>query len=671
MQRPESGPQRVLPPVFSGDGLSLDACSILRRNPEMRSDQIENGIKLLVGLVGFAAKPGFLGAFTTALSSRDLAKKIIADAPADIKRLADQLTDSAQEVFDGFKHDLPPDADLLYAQMVEFGLPTPQQVVTERMNAGDVTDAMLERLTLTEHVKGHMPGLFRDITKPTLEKLLADRSFADSLTPAYMAEVLQDLERQAKLIQDLEAKFGSLAKALDHLSSAKRDQLELLAERFRLEDVRQSSNDALMAVLSEKAEELRKARLIFASLDPKDAALARLKAEADAAAERLDFAAVEWALAQVDQARTKDAEAAKLARAENALLNEETALAARLLVAAAESFGGKDPLAPARKRLEYLPVLLNHGVRFGLPALKEARGVAENAAEAFAADLKTRQSTDQERYFRALHAQALTFLGIAQFEIGQKEDHETGRTAMNQAIDHYRSAIHTFDAIGLDGEAAIARNNLGTALRTLGTRTDGDAGTVLLHEAEQVLITACGHNDMPENMAVRKSNLGVTQTDLAMRFSGKIALDRFKEAHATLSAAMDLERASGRDSSTSSTNLPFAVVRIEQGRRTSGMTGRDWLTEALGLLENAEAALPRKKTPQLWALVAFTRATALYHRAMHDTSDNPCSDLLAARTHLTDALSEFTEARAPFNRKRAMLREDQITAALFDAGCVD
>ncbi|WP_375552213.1 hypothetical protein [Rhodophyticola porphyridii] len=637
----------------------------------MRSDQIENGIKLLVGLAGWAAKPGFLGAITTSLSTRDLAKKIMADAPSDIKRLAAQLTNSAQEVFDGFKHDLPPDADLLYAQMVEFGLPTPQQVVADRMNAGVVTDAMVERLTFDEHVKGHMPGLFRAITEPTLEKLLADRSFADSLTPAYMAEVLQDLERQAKLIQGLEEKFGSLANALDDLSSARRDQLELLAERFRLENVRQSSDDALMALLSDKAEEFRKARLVIASLDPKDAALARLKGEADSAAERLDFTAVEWALAQVDLARTKDTEAAKIARAENALLNNETAIAARLLVAAAESFGGKDPLAPAKKRLEYLPILLNNGVRFGLPALQEARGVAEDAAEAFAVDLKARQSSDEKLYIRALYAQALTFLGIAQFEIGQKEDHKTGRTAMSQAIDHYRSAIKTFDAVGLDGEAAIARNNLGTALRTLGTRTEGDAVISLLQEAEEVLTTACNHVDKPENMAARTSNLGVTQTDLAMRFSGQTALDGFKKAHATLLAAIELERASGRDSSTSPTNLPLAVVRIEQGRSTPGMTGRDWLTEAFGLLEFAEAALPRKKTPQLWALVAFTRATVAYHRAMHDTTDNPCADLFAARTHVKDALSEFTEARAPFNWKRAMLREDEITAALSDAGCVD
>ncbi len=648
----------------------------MRRNPSMKSDQIANGITLLVGLAGFVAKPSLIGAVRTMVSTKDLAKKIMANAPPDIKRLAEELTDSAQAVFDGFKHDLPPDADRLYAQMVEFGLPSPQQVVSESMDAGSITKGMLDRLWLTEHVKGSMPGLFRQITQPTLAELLGNRSFADSLTPPFMARVLKDLDHQSALIEDLDARFGSLANALDHLSLAKREQLELLAERFRVENVREHNDDELMAILSERAEELRTARLRISRIDPNDDALAKLKAEADSAAERLDFASVDralrqvdWALRQVDRAQANDGEATKLARAENALLLGEIELAARLLAASAETFGGEDRLTPARKRLEYLPIMLMHGMRYGLPALRAARELAEDANKTFTDELTARPESNNVRDVSILQANALTFVGMAEFEIGQRESFEAGETAMLRAIGNYRKVVVIHRTLGLGNEAVVAGSNLGIALRTLGSRTEGADGTALLNEAEEVLSAVVAHEDEPEVMIARMSNLGVTQSDIAVRLSGEAALSGLKKAHKTFSKAIEIHRASARDGKPSAINLNLAVVRIEQGRRSSGTVGRDLLTDALGLLDLAEAALPRKDAPQQWALVASTRAKAAYQRALHDTTDDPCPDLKLARNYVLEALSEFTQTRAPAFWKKAQTQKSEIAAAMANAGC--
>ena len=60
--------------------------------------------------------------------------------------------------------------------MVKLGMAGAPEIVAQGMDAEAVAEAMLGKLTDREHTSGPTVALFRALTVPTLQRLLADRA---------------------------------------------------------------------------------------------------------------------------------------------------------------------------------------------------------------------------------------------------------------------------------------------------------------------------------------------------------------------------------------------------------------------------------------------------------------------------------------------------------------
>lgn len=174
------------------------------------SNSILNGVKLVIALGGVAAKPGMLAALKASISVEKVLKEVLRDQPASMSSLAATMERDAQEVLQGFAQDLPEDAPVLYEQMVVAALPDAVDIIASDMDAEQITSAMLASHSDPEHCDSSMQALFRAITEPTLARLLADRSFANDLTPAFMAGVLERFSDQSDATSRIEAKVEAL-----------------------------------------------------------------------------------------------------------------------------------------------------------------------------------------------------------------------------------------------------------------------------------------------------------------------------------------------------------------------------------------------------------------------------------------------------------------------------
>ena len=323
-----------------------------------KSDRITDAVRLLAAVGAVAADPTLLSALKSGPSAYDALKKIAAAPPPSVARLADTLAAEARALFAATR-DLPPDADVLYVQMVETGMVGAPEIIAARMEAAAVTEAMVARLTDPEHRSGPMLALFRALTTPTLRRLLADKAFAADLTPAVFAGILGG-------IADVSAK-------LDDIAGQSRETLEGLALRFGEPEPEAMPLGALKGFLVEKAKDYRRLEAQVRALDDREGRIANLKAAAEDAvrALRLDEAKalIRDAIAVQRSERTlqalRDDAALVETEAEIALLENDADEAYRLLSGAAEAFVPFDAAEAFRRRRDYFQRLYRHGLRYG------------------------------------------------------------------------------------------------------------------------------------------------------------------------------------------------------------------------------------------------------------------------------------------------------------------
>ena len=110
---------------------------------------IRNATRLLIAVGGFAAGPGLLAGLKAGLSVADTVKAMWAKAPPALNGLADDLAREAEELFAAWP-DRPPDADILFGQMVALGLPSADDIVSCALKPDALCDLMLARLTAPE-----------------------------------------------------------------------------------------------------------------------------------------------------------------------------------------------------------------------------------------------------------------------------------------------------------------------------------------------------------------------------------------------------------------------------------------------------------------------------------------------------------------------------------------
>ena len=188
-----------------------------------KSDRIADAVRLLAAVGAVMADPTLLGTLRSGPAAYDALKKIAAAPPSSVGRLAETLAKEARRLFEATR-ELPDDAEIYYGQMVEIGLVTPAEIVGGRMNAAAVTEAMLAKLKLPEHRTAPMQTLFRELTTPTLARLLADKASRPTDAGLHAGGARRTGQTRHG-ITDVSAK-------LDDIAAQSRDTLEALALRF-------------------------------------------------------------------------------------------------------------------------------------------------------------------------------------------------------------------------------------------------------------------------------------------------------------------------------------------------------------------------------------------------------------------------------------------------------
>ncbi len=219
------------------------------------------------------------------------------------------------------------------------------------------------------------------------------------------------------------------AAQLDHIPTLSREELQNLAARFEVENPFDQTGAALRDFLTKKAEEYRSYKSVIDAIDERTKGLHNLKAAAQEAAERLDFAEVEALLSRVQEVEKEIAAETGELRARNALLRGRVEEAYHLLYDAADSFAIIDPVEPARRRSHYGRYFFEHGFRYG--------GIAHRKLE----DLLTGAAIIAEPLNKEIWARIQNNLGIALQEQGLRTSGAAGTDLLAKAVAAHGKAL--------------------------------------------------------------------------------------------------------------------------------------------------------------------------------------------------------------------------------------
>ena len=385
------------------------------------TDHIANAAKLLTASAAFVASPGL----KSGASIYDAAKKVFKAPPQGLTSVANEITDLANGVFQGFARDLPGDAPVLFEQMVAATLPDAAIITKHQMNATKVAKDMRNRLKDKDHQREPMPDLFVAIVAPAFEKLFADKDFAADLTPAINAQLLDDTGNTRDDVSDMKAMMQDLLNG-KYISL---DILKTLAANFGEHDI--TDQHGLENFLKLRAEENSSLRQEIDAIDPAYKHLSNLKAAAQEAIDRYDHQEVERLLSAKHKMDLEEAAKTAELRARNALLRGDVELAYRLLSAAADSFAAVDPLEPARKRiLSFFVILRDHGRRFGGAGLSKS---IELLAPALSHATKTKDAW--------LWAAGENWRGVALSDQGTRTEGQAGADLLANAVAAFHAAL--------------------------------------------------------------------------------------------------------------------------------------------------------------------------------------------------------------------------------------
>lgn len=147
------------------------------------TSRVAHAANLLVTVAACAADPSGLavtGAVASGvLSLKDIFKASTPETRALVKALTAELEASlATPTF-----HMPARGPALLPQMMEAALPTPAQIIGCNLDADALLRLMLDRLTDPEHRAAEMVEAFCNWVRPSLTRLLSDRTFTETLAP--------------------------------------------------------------------------------------------------------------------------------------------------------------------------------------------------------------------------------------------------------------------------------------------------------------------------------------------------------------------------------------------------------------------------------------------------------------------------------------------------------
>ena len=353
---------------------------------------------------------------------------------------------------------------------------------------------------------------------------------------------------------------------LEELTAQQRDNIVLLKDKLDL-NVRQvraalailGENDIpperLAARLVEIAQRFNDLQATASALPGDSQKVIALKAEAQKAIGVGELAKADSLLAEID----------------TEIDTEESKALDRFALKAAENSARRGDIALARLRYS------------------DAAGHFANAAAKF-----PRQSTHEDMRLRYLFREADAFY--------RQGDEFGDNAALRSAINRYQRLIDLTPRERVPLDWAMARNNLGTALGTLGER---ESGTARLEEAVTAYRDALQEQTRERELewATTQNNLGLTLLRLGEREGGTArAFTAFRDALKEWTRErVPLQWAMAR------TNLGAALLRLAQ---REGGTAR--LEEAVTGFRDALQEQTRERGPLQWATTQNSLGLALW-----------------------------------------------------------
>ncbi|EAR51131.1 hypothetical protein OG2516_18215 [Oceanicola granulosus HTCC2516] len=390
---------------------------------------------------------------------------------------------------------------------------------------------------------------------------------------------------------------ANLADYIENLSHRNRDQLEVLAARFEIDNVYDRPSSELRELLERKAEEFRSYRRKVGTIDLRQAEVDAARAAASAAAQEMDFAASARHLRRADRLQTTLAIEIKEMRATQALMQGQVDGAVAIFEAAAESLREVDPREMALRRDRYFGELYEHGLRYGDHSLAAALVMQRQAVAAV-------EATE----WRADWARLLSNLATGLANLAERTEGDSGRALLAEAIQAYRRCSAHYRQEGEVRQWAMAQQNLGGALSVLAERTDDPARRVEL--LEEVVMIVRG--------------------------------------------ALEIRRREIDPLEWAMTQQNLSIGLRELGVAVGGKAGHDFLRQATDAARQALAVRTREDHPLDWAITQEELARAELALAGHPETADPAAHAAAAREHIDLALGVFSPETSPFYHSKAL-----------------
>ena len=450
--------------------------------------------------------------------------------------------------------------------------------------------------------------------------------------------------------QDFEADAGPIPKALDHPEGLTRAQLVFLAELFGADRPEEQSDSTLRGFLTQKAEEYRAVLQEVQALRGLNDRIDNIHAAALGAIEAFNLKEARDLLAgareilRQEKLRPILEQNEKLMRAQARveLLDGDPDSAFAVLSAAADSYIALDPLEPAKRRLQLENILHQHGERYGGPGLALSQRMIETA-------LSTLSETGQPQ----LWADAKNRLGRALQTQGSRIAGAPGAARLAEAAESYRAALRVTTEADHPLGWAMTMQNLGAALQNQGSRIAGAPGAARLAEAAEsyrAALRVTTEADHPLGWAMTMQNLGAALQTQGSRVAGAPGAALLAEAAESYRAALRVTHR-GRPSAGLGHDdaEPRRIALQAQGSRIAGAPGAALLAEAADSYRTALRVFTEADHPLHWAGTMQNLGNALATQGIRIAGEPGAALLAKAADSYRAALRVRTEADHPLD----------------------
>ena len=259
-------------------------------------------------------------------------------------------------------------------------------------------------------------------------------------------------------------------------------------------------------------------------------------------------------------------------------------------------------------------------------------------------------------------------LGLALRELGTRSGGEEGNKRFQDAVAAYHAALEVYTRADLPQDWAGTQKNLGIALQELGTRSGGEEGNKLLQDAVGAYRSALEvytRVDRPQDWATTQNDLGAALQELGIRSGGEVGRKLFQDAVSAYRSALEVRTRADRPQSWAATQNNLGIAHYELGIRSAGEEGRKLLQDAVVAYRSALEVSTRTDQPQTWAATQNNLGVALDDLGMRSGGEEGRKLLQEAVAAYRSALEVRTRADLP---QDWALTQNNLGAALQELG---